>query len=105
MELGEQPLSALTGSKEIGFTIVSMTLSLARYHPVLFDGRNPGRLFREFQSTICVAMSDLRRGVRYSDGRCCAAAFLRSPEHQEAILFYAQPKRFFDGMLHLYDRR
>src|SRR5207244_3840134 len=52
------PLTAsLVGSREIGFTIVSMTLSLAAvFIPVLFMGGVLGRLFREFSVTICVAI-------------------------------------------------
>src|SRR5947208_7133528 len=58
VELGEDPLEAsLVGSREIGFTIVSMTLSLAAvFIPVLFMGGVLGRLFREFAVTICVAI-------------------------------------------------
>src|SRR6478752_1237194 len=58
IEMGKDPLeAALTGSREIGFTIVSMTLSLAAvFIPVLFMGGVLGRLFREFAVTICVAI-------------------------------------------------
>ena len=58
VEMGEDPLEAsLDGSREIGFTIVSMTLSLAAvFIPVLFMGGVLGRLFREFAVTICVAI-------------------------------------------------
>ena len=58
VEMGEDPLDAsLVGSREIGFTIVSMTLSLAAvFIPVLFMGGVLGRLFREFSVTICVAI-------------------------------------------------
>ncbi len=58
VEMGESPLEAsLIGSREIGFTIVSMTLSLAAvFIPVLFMGGVLGRLFREFSVTICVAI-------------------------------------------------
>jgi len=58
MEKGEKPLeAALNGSKEIGFTIVSMTLSLAAvFIPVLFMSGILGRLFREFAVTITVAI-------------------------------------------------
>ena len=58
MEMGEKPLvAALEGSREIGFTIVSMTLSLAAvFIPVLFMGGILGRLFNEFAVTICVAI-------------------------------------------------
>jgi HAE1 family hydrophobic/amphiphilic exporter-1 len=58
MEHGEEPLqAALNGSKEIGFTIVSMTVSLAAvFIPVLFMGGILGRLFKEFAVTICAAI-------------------------------------------------
>ncbi|MBI1786713.1 MAG: efflux RND transporter permease subunit [Acidobacteria bacterium] len=58
VERGESALqSAVLGSKEIGFTIVSMTLSLAAvFIPVLFMGGILGRLFREFAVTICAAV-------------------------------------------------
>ena len=58
IEMGEEPLLAsLKGSGEIGFTIVSMTLSLAAvFIPVLFMGGVLGRLFKEFAVTICVAI-------------------------------------------------
>lgn len=58
MEHGEGPLeAALNGSKEIGFTILSMTLSLAAvFLPVLFMGGIIGRLFQEFAVTIGAAI-------------------------------------------------
>src|SRR5213079_2165476 len=58
MEAGESPLqAALNGSKEIAFTIVTMTVSLAAvFIPLLFMGGILGRLFREFAVTICVAV-------------------------------------------------
>jgi HAE1 family hydrophobic/amphiphilic exporter-1 len=58
MEMGEAPYeAALNGSKEIGFTIVTMTLSLAAvFIPILFMAGILGRLFREFAVTICTAI-------------------------------------------------
>ncbi len=58
MEMGKTPLAAaLDGAREIGFTIVSMTLSLAAvFIPVLFLGGIVGRLFREFSVVIGVAV-------------------------------------------------
>ena len=58
MEMGKTALQAtLDGSKEIGFTIVSMTLSLAAvFIPVLFMGGILGRLLHEFAVTIIVAV-------------------------------------------------
>ncbi len=58
IEHGEEPFeAALKGSKEIGFTIISMTISLAAvFIPVLFMGGILGRLFREFAVTITTAI-------------------------------------------------
>src|SRR5467141_87482 len=58
MEMGEAPLvAALNGSKEIGFTILSMTLSLAAvFIPILFMGGLVGRLLHEFAVTIGTAI-------------------------------------------------
>src|SRR4030088_1022029 len=58
MEHGETPLeAALTGSKEIGFTILTMTTSLAAvFIPILFMSGVLGRLFREFAVTITTAI-------------------------------------------------
>jgi hydrophobic/amphiphilic exporter-1 (mainly G- bacteria), HAE1 family len=58
MEQGERPFeAAVKGAKEIGFTIVSMTISLvAAFIPVLFMSGMLGRLLREFAVTICVAI-------------------------------------------------
>jgi HAE1 family hydrophobic/amphiphilic exporter-1 len=58
MDMGQSPMqAALLGSKEVGFTIVSMTLSLAAvFIPVLFMGGVVGRLLHEFAITIGVAI-------------------------------------------------
>jgi len=58
VERGERPMqAALTGGREIGFTIISMTLSLvAVFIPVLFMGGVVGRVFREFAVTITMAI-------------------------------------------------
>ncbi|HEX4595454.1 MAG TPA: efflux RND transporter permease subunit, partial [Bryobacteraceae bacterium] len=104
MEMGEKPLyAALTGSKEIGFTIVSMTLSLAAvFIPVLFMGGILGRLFREFSVTICVAI--LISGiVSVTLTPMLCSRFLRSPEEQKRSWFYRITERFFDAMLRAYD--
>src|SRR5436190_9336703 len=58
VERGETPLqAAVRGSREVWFTILSMTISLAAvFIPLLFMGGILGRLFREFAVTICVAV-------------------------------------------------
>ena len=104
MEMGEKPLyAALAGSKEIGFTIVSMTLSLAAvFIPVLFLGGILGRLFREFAVTICVAI--LISGiVSVTLTPMLCSRFLRSPEEQKRSWFYRITERFFEALLRVYD--
>ncbi len=104
MEMGKKPLVAsLVGSKEIGFTIVSMTLSLAAvFIPVLFMSGILGRLFREFSVTICVAI--LISGiVSVTLTPMLCSRFLRAPEHHSRGWFYRVTEKFFEGMLHAYD--
>ena len=104
IELGEQPLQAsLRGSGEIGFTIVSMTLSLAAvFIPVLFLGGVLGRLFKEFAITICVAIL-ISGVVSVTLTPMLCSRFLRSAHEEERSWFYRVTERFFDGMLHVYD--
>jgi len=103
MEMREKPLqAALNGSKEIGFTIVSMTLSLvAVFIPVLFMGGIIGRLLHEFAVTIGVAI--LVSGfVSLSLTPMLCSRFLRPPREKKQSRLYATSERFFDGMLHAY---
>jgi HAE1 family hydrophobic/amphiphilic exporter-1 len=104
IEMGEQPLQAsLRGSGEIGFTIVSMTLSLAAvFIPVLFMGGVLGRLFKEFAITICVAIL-ISGVVSVTLTPMLCSRFLRSAHEETRSWFYLVTERFFDGMLHLYD--
>src|SRR5438093_7914670 len=104
-EMGESPLeAALKGSREIGFTILSMTLSLAAvFIPVLFMGGILGRLFREFAVTITAAI--LISGiVSVTLTPMLCSRFLKSIRHdrQPGRLFRAT-ERIFDGMLDIYD--
>ncbi|MGA2773640.1 MAG: efflux RND transporter permease subunit [Bryobacteraceae bacterium] len=104
IELGEQPLVAsLRGSGEIGFTIVSMTLSLAAvFIPVLFMGGVLGRLFKEFAITICVAIL-ISGVVSVTLTPMLCSRFLRSAHEEKRSWFYRATERFFQGMLHVYD--
>jgi HAE1 family hydrophobic/amphiphilic exporter-1 len=83
VEMGEDPLTAsLVGSREIGFTIVSMTLSLAAvFIPVLFMGGVLGRLFREFSVTICVAIL-ISGVVSVTLTPMLCSRFLKKPHHK-----------------------
>jgi HAE1 family hydrophobic/amphiphilic exporter-1 len=120
VEMGEDPLQAsLVGSREIGFTIVSMTLSLAAvFIPVLFMGGVLGRLFREFSVTICVSI--LISGlVSVTLTPMLCSRFLRARRHNRGgadashqtgraeagtSTFAAASERYFQAMLTLYDR-
>ena len=75
MEMGKTPMqAALDGRAEVGFTIISMTLSLtAVFIPLLFMGGIIGRLFHEFAVTIGSRFSS-RASCRSRSRRCCAAA-------------------------------
>jgi HAE1 family hydrophobic/amphiphilic exporter-1 len=105
MEHGEQAMqAAVRGSREIGFTIVSMTLSLvAVFIPVLFMGGIVGRLLHEFAVTIGVAI--LVSGfVSLSLTPMLCSRMLRPAQETRHGRLYMAMERFFDGLLHLYDR-
>jgi len=104
MEMGEKPFeAALNGSREIGFTILSMTLSLAAvFIPVFFMGGILGRLLHEFAVTIVAAI--LVSGlVSLTLTPMLCSRFLRPPREEQHGRLYAVTERFFDGMLRLYD--
>jgi len=104
IEMGEKPLLAsLKGSAEIGFTIVSMTLSLAAvFIPVLFMGGILGRLFKEFAVTICVAIL-ISGVVSVTLTPMLCSRFLRSAHDGKHGWFYRSTEKFFDWMLRVYD--
>jgi HAE1 family hydrophobic/amphiphilic exporter-1 len=103
MEHGEDRMTAaLRGAREIGFTIMSMTLSLAAvFIPVLFMGGVVGRLLHEFAITIgaAVLVSGL---VSLTLTPMLCSRFLKPPGENRNRLYQAS-ERFFDGMLHTYD--
>jgi HAE1 family hydrophobic/amphiphilic exporter-1 len=104
MEMGEPPMkAALNGAREIGFTIVSMTLSLAAvFIPVLFLGGILGRLFREFAVTICVAIL-ISGVVSITLTPMLCSRFLKPLHQQTKSWFYRATERYFDAMLAWYD--
>jgi HAE1 family hydrophobic/amphiphilic exporter-1 len=104
MEMGEGVFeAALNGSKEIGFTILSMTLSLvAVFIPVLFMGGIIGRLLHEFAVTIGVAI--LVSGfVSLSLTPMLCSRFLRPLKAVHHGRIYTLSERFFQGMIRTYD--
>jgi HAE1 family hydrophobic/amphiphilic exporter-1 len=105
MEMGEEPMqAALRGSREIGFTIVSMTLSLAAvFIPVLFMSGLVGRLLHEFAVTIGAAI--LVSGfVSLSLTPMLCSRFLRPHKKTEHGRLWRITEKFFDGLLRFYDR-
>jgi HAE1 family hydrophobic/amphiphilic exporter-1 len=105
MEHGEPVLQAsLNGSKEIGFTILSMTISLvAVFIPVLFMGGIMGRLLHEF--AVVISISILVSGVvSLSLTPMLCSRFLRPHGQEKHGRVYMALERFFDGMLHVYER-
>ena len=105
IELGASPMeAALKGSREIGFTIVSMTLSLAAvFIPVLFMGGILGRLLNEFAVVIGVAI--LVSGfISLTLTPMLCARFLQPHDRRPHGRLYAMSERVFDGALHLYER-
>ncbi len=103
IERGERPLqAALSGSREIGFTIVSMTLSLAAvFIPILFMSGILGRLFREFAVTICTAIL-ISGMVSISLTPMLCSRFLRPLNHGRHGVLYRGLEWVFNGMLHTY---
>jgi HAE1 family hydrophobic/amphiphilic exporter-1 len=104
MEMGEKPLeAALRGSREIGFTVLSMTLSLAAvFIPLLFMAGILGRLFHEFAVTIGMAI--LVSGfVSLTLTPMLASRFLRSHHNEKHGVFYNSLERVFQGMVHTYE--
>jgi HAE1 family hydrophobic/amphiphilic exporter-1 len=91
------------GSKEVAFTILSMTLALvAVFIPVLFMGGIVGRLLNEFAVTIAVAI--LVSGfVSLSLTPMLCSRFLTPPQEQRHGWFYAVTERMFDAWRRLYD--
>jgi HAE1 family hydrophobic/amphiphilic exporter-1 len=104
MEMGKKPYqAAVEGAREIGFTIVSMTVSLAAvFIPVLFMGGIIGRLLHEFAVTIGVSI--LVSGfVSLTLTPMLCSRFLKAGSHQKHGYLYKKSEAIFDGMLRGYD--
>jgi HAE1 family hydrophobic/amphiphilic exporter-1 len=105
MEKGKPALqAALDGAREIGFTILSMTLSLtAVFIPVLLMGGILGRLFHEFAVTIGVAI--LVSGfVSLTLTPMLCSRFLRPPKEAKHGRFYEATERVYQRSLAFYER-
>ena len=105
MEKGKPAMqAALDGAREIGFTILSMTLSLtAVFIPVLLMGGILGRLFHEFAVTIGVAI--LVSGfVSLTLTPMLCSRFLRPPKEAKHGRFYEATERVYQRGLAFYER-
>jgi HAE1 family hydrophobic/amphiphilic exporter-1 len=103
MEMGKSPMqAAFDGSKEISFTILSMTISLvAVFIPVLFLGGIVGRLLHEFALTIAIAIL-ISGVVAISLTPMLCSRFLKPPHAQRHGALYNAFERMFDAWRNVY---
>jgi multidrug efflux pump len=105
IEAGDSPLeAALKGSRQIGFTILSLTLSLiAVLIPLLFMGDVVGRLFREFAITLSIAIL-ISAVVSLTLTPTMCARLLRHKLEHERGWFYRTSESGFQAVIRLYGR-
>ncbi len=103
LEEGDGPLdAALKGSDQIGFTILSLTISLiAVLIPLLFMGDIVGRLFREFAVTLAVTIL-VSAVVSLTLTPMMAAKLLKHTPESEQSAFYHSSERFFESVIARY---
>ncbi len=105
LEMGKPPMrAAFEGSREVGFTILSMTLSLsAVFIPLMFMGGQIGRLFKEFAVTISVAI--LVSGfVSLTLTPMLCSRLLKAKSEQKHGRWFNATERAFQRTLHAYER-
>ena len=96
--------AALLGSREVGFTVVSMSLSLiAVFTPILLMGGIVGRLFREFAVTLSVAILISLIVSLTATPMMCAHVLASNRQHRHGRLYHIA-ERAFDAVLAVYDR-
>jgi multidrug efflux pump len=105
IEEGEKPMdAALKGAEQIGFTILSLTVSLvAVLIPLLFMGDVVGRLFREFAVTLAVTIV-LSAAVSLTLTPMMSARILRRIPKEKQSRFSQSSERVFDHMIAFYAR-
>jgi multidrug efflux pump len=105
IEEGDSPLeAALKGAEQIGFTILSLTVSLiAVLIPLLFMGDVVGRLFREFAVTLAVTILMSAVISLTLTPMMCAKLLRRTPE-REQTWFYRKSAKVFDDSIAFYGR-
>ncbi|KAE9650637.1 MdtB/MuxB family multidrug efflux RND transporter permease subunit [Pseudomonas fluorescens] len=107
IEEGETPMAAaLKGAKQIGFTLISLTLSLiAVLIPLLFMADVVGRLFREFAITLAVAILISLVVSLTLTPMMCARLLKREPKEAEQGRFYKASGAWIDWMIEAYGRK
>jgi len=105
IEAGDKPLdAALKGAEQIGFTIVSLTLSLiAVLIPLLFMADVVGRLFREFAITLAVTIL-ISAVVSLTLTPMMCAKLLKHKKEADRGKFYRVSERLFDDVIEFYGR-
>ncbi len=103
LEMGDSPLdAALKGSEQIGFTILSLTVSLiAVLIPLLFMGDIVGRLFREFAVTLAVTIL-VSAVVSLTLTPMMSAKLLRHTPPEKRNVFYRKSEQFFEYVIEQY---
>ena len=106
IEEGDSPMqAALKGAKQIGFTLISLTLSLiAVLIPLLFMADVVGRLFREFAITLAVAILISLVVSLTLTPMMCARLLKAEPKPEEQGRFYRASGAFIDWMIAEYGR-
>ena len=105
LEMGKDRLTAaINGSKEIGFTIISITISLiAVFIPLLFMGGIVGRLFREFGMTVTISIV-ISAFVALTLSPMMCALVLKNPHDAKHGRLYRLSERGFEAMVNGYER-
>lgn len=105
IEAGDSPLeAALKGSKQIGFTILSLTVSLiAVLIPLLFMGDVVGRLFREFAITLGVTIV-ISAIVSLTLTPMMCAKLLKKESEDKQGTFYRRSQEYFDRVIAFYGK-
>lgn len=105
LEQGMSPEeAALEGAKEIGFTVMSISISLvAVFIPILLMGGIVGRLFREFAVTLSVAIL-VSLGISLTTTPMMCAKLLRPESSERHGGFYRLSEKFFTWMVRTYER-
>jgi multidrug efflux pump len=105
LEQGMSPMqAALKGSAEIGFTVLSISISLvAVFIPILLMGGIVGRLFREFAVTLSVAIL-VSLAISLTTTPMMCSRLLKNHEGETHGRLYQLSEKFFEGMLSFYER-